>query len=91
MVEHLPASSAAHRAHAGHSWSDEHYMLAELTDRLGDLLELTRAVNSEDETFHSPPRIPRPGDAERDAAAEKKLEADKRAIRAIVDQLLPKG
>jgi hypothetical protein len=92
MVEHLPPSSAAHRAALGHSWRDTEYLLAELNDRVGSLFELTRAVNSEDDaTFHTPQRIPRPGDHEREAEEAARLTAEKRSVMSLIDQLLPKG
>lgn len=91
MVENLPASSAAHRRALGHSWLDDTYLLAEAVDRIGDLFELTRAANSEDTKFNAPKRIPRPGDAEREAEEAARFEAEKASVRSLVDRLLPKG
>jgi len=87
-VAGLPPTSALARAQRGHAWGDGEFLLAELADRVGQLLELTRAANTEDHEFHAPEPLPRPGDDRRRAVQARRerreLELDQEALFGLV-------
>lgn len=91
FVENLPPGSALGRAAVKHSWRDTEFLLAEIGDRLGLLLELTRVANSENESFRTPELLPRPGDAERKAREEKEFQRARAVMDRDLAQLLPGG
>lgn len=60
LAQNLPADCATGRAARGHNWTDTHYMLADLFDRVGALVAVTVAANSKDGKVKEPEPFPRP-------------------------------
>lgn len=90
-TQNLPADNAIARAAAKHSWRDTEFLLAEIGDRVGLLVEMTRAANTEDHSLHTPEPLPRPGNEERKAAEEKEFQRNKAVMDKDLAQLLPGG
>ncbi len=89
LVENLPPDSAVHRAVAGHDWRAGEFLTAALVDRVGQLVELTRAMNFEPHTVTWPPLVLRPGDADVAAQTAKATAKADEAMRDVMRQMTP--
>lgn len=59
LVQNLPADCATGRAYRGHGWTDTHYLLADLFDRVGNLIAVTAAPYAKG-NVKAPDPFPRP-------------------------------
>ncbi|WP_158884000.1 hypothetical protein [Amycolatopsis anabasis] len=63
LIEHLPPTSAFHRAVHGHSWTDVEYLLAIVADRLAENTFVTGRAGQM-KGLHRPKPLARPGEEE---------------------------
>jgi hypothetical protein len=92
LVDGLPPDSAAHRKiPSSRGWTESDFLLAEVVDGARALFELTKAAHFKDVTYEAPTPTPRPGDAERKAAAALEERRQQAKVLQLVDKLLPPG
>ncbi|MBB6172172.1 ADP-ribosylglycohydrolase [Nocardiopsis mwathae] len=90
LVEHLPPDSALHRSARGHTWSDDTYLLAAITDAVREHATLTAAVNAKNpRAIKRPDPVPRPTDEAEQAAREEQAQALRDGYEAMVARLTP--
>ncbi|OXM69625.1 hypothetical protein [Amycolatopsis vastitatis] len=88
LIEHLPPTSAFHRAVHGHAWSDVEYLLAIVADRLGENTFVTgRAAGMKG--VRRPRPLSRPGEEDKDRIGDRG-EADTEDVIAYLDQYKPR-
>ena len=90
MIEHLPPSSALHRAVRGHGWQENEYLLAETADAVRTLAAITVAVNSKrPKSVKMPEPLPRPVDEAEEARKQAERERAEQAYSDLVSALTP--
>ncbi|MEE2040175.1 hypothetical protein Q8791_23440 [Nocardiopsis sp. CT-R113] len=90
LIEHLPPTSAYHRAARGHTWTDDTYLLAVIADAVRDHATVTVAVNSKNpRRVKRPDPMPRPVDHAEEARKAAEAEAAAKAFRGMVGRLTP--
>jgi ADP-ribosylglycohydrolase len=90
LIEHLPPTSAYHRAARGHSWTDDTYLLAVIADAVRDHATVTVAANSKNpRSVKRPAPMPRPTDQAEEARKAAEAEAAAEAFRGMVGRLTP--
>lgn len=81
----MPTDSAAHRAMVGHNWThDRDWLTADIRDAIATLAAMFGNVNRAEGSpaVPMPPMAPRPGQADRAAANEKRERAAHDRMRA---------